>query len=542
LSAPSNRTLRGGEHTKRLKPCAALQIETAGFGGEFIRAVLLADDGSFEEFTTPAACLARLLTRQYRGVQIIAHNLDYVIRYFLDTLLYLADQNYTARVTCNGSGRVIWLRLGKHKNNWYISDTYALITRPLAELAPLAGRDTDGSPLGDCALLLAAYQRYCSVVLDNFSVAPTITASSTALRAWLASQPEHYHYNRQRPAIEELARQAYYTGFMYTKTASAQTDISVIDTNAMYAAVMRQGVPVLAGCLTGSEDTRYDAIYACRVEPPPGLPIYFVPRRTTERTEYPSSPFNTVLPSHSIFHARQYGYKITVSHGVLFEFVEPVFDAFLNKCEKLERELRPLDQAVIVKTLRNSLAGKFGQRPEGREYIITREPEPEYTPYVTRDGEYLDGLYYRDVILDRASMLPHWSAWIVNEARNRLIDTAYALGAEHVYYAYTDSLAVPTARLGGLALGSGYGQWRVVETYKNWRSLGDGVYTGETEAGQWSTRTKGVPRDSLDPADLYRLGLGDTLPVWYDALPRAMATVGGSPFVEHLRRDFALVP
>lgn len=540
-----------------VKPCLAVAIATREPGPEWVYGVAIHPDrvDGISAYWTPGELLEAFLSHKYRGHELLIHDCDYALRFFLPAMEKMVNQGYSMEFTPAGDGKIIYvkIRLGKHA--WYIRDTYALMPKTLDELQGLARYDLTPLPEGEfnpfdtghvkalqsrAWVMLFAYRHFVSTMRSTFGITPAGTIGSTAIRAYQTTIPDgHLHY-RQRAEVEDMGRAANFGGMTFQRTTRTIPDVTKVDVNAMYAHAMRSGVPTRSPAHTEVEMPEYPGIYECQVYPPERLPLYFIPYRDpdTFRTDYPRTPFLTTLCSHTIELARSLGYRIECIDGFVFEGIDHIFDEFVNRCEKLELEYKERGAGVVIKMLRNALYGKFGQGQFAKNYHLTSDPQDEYTPVMTYEGQYIDNLYYTEVEISRSHMFPHWASWITATARNMMVRTIYALGPRSVYYGDTDSLVVNDTTLrtamdrGIINIGTHYGEWKIEAEYSRFRALAPKRYVGYTHKGigyMVDIRHAGIPARVLSIEEIERLIPGGE-PVTtqsYTQQNRAINTTGG---------------
>lgn len=534
----------------KLRPVVAVDLVREG-DGSFQTALWLQEGWRNPQVSvTPQETIAQFVTGKYRGFEMLIHNADSAMRFFLPALEQMVQAVYEITFTVDGEGRIIFAKITLHKNAWYIRDTFSLMPVVIGELRDLAGRGGDAP---DVEVLLYSYHAFVNIMRDTFGIRPGVTIGATAMKAFLTTLPEgHVHY-RQRPDVERLAREAYFGGLTFVRTMQEVTGVTKIDVNAMYAHAMRQGVPTRSGCYTTQKHDGAKGIYNCLVDCPPTVPFAFIPvRDEAGKVSYPRGTFGAVVTSDTLELAREIGYEIQVIDGYYFDQTEPIFDPFIDKCQTLENDFRGKGARAPIKMLRNSLAGKFGQRPQGKEYILTSDPTEDMTDVVTWAGLYVENLYYQDVTIERSYMMPVWAAWITSTARNTLVRAIYSLGPQNCVYGDTDSIVVrDTALLEAdpevFAIGSQYGEWKVEAQYTRFRALGRKFYIGYTIKGGVVTcdlRHAGIPREAFTADEMERLLPGGP-PVNirpYQTNRKALNTAGGQPLYDLAVKQIQLAP
>lgn len=532
------------------KHLVAADIETKGLGGPYLLGATLDDKGNYVEHETEGALFDYFIAH-YKGGELLLHNADYDMRYIIPHIERLAKKGYDTELCVDARERITYVTIHhpSGRGRWRIRDTYALLPLPLAELAPLAGMQKEDIGLADgvifdpwddthrrylkrdVEMLLAAYQSYCRTLKSQFGIMPGYTSGGTALRAFRRTLTPRRGIFRQRPKVEAVAREAYFGGLSWYLDAKPHLDVVKLDVNAMYATAMRQGVPTGSGARVYHEVPGKAAIYRAVVTPPDDCPFPFVPTYVEGKgTQYPLTRFETTLCSHTMETARAHGYTVDVIMGYVFDRVEMLFDDFVAQCEKLELEYARYGVKIIVKQMRNSLCGKFGQRPDGYDYTITTNPTGRMTPVMNfLDGLVIGDLYRTKEHREQPHLHPLFAAWITASARNMLAQAVYELGPSECYYGDTDSVVVPQSAVQKLSVGPRYGEWKVVEEAKAFQAVHAKTYMSQDYTGNWHIVSNGIPHEAITPSDIRRVAAGETVEVVFPSLPRAISTIGGRP-------------
>jgi hypothetical protein len=291
-----------------------------------------------------------------------------------------------------------------------------------------------------------------------------------------------------------VVRQGYFGGITYMRGLQEYRDLICLDINAAYAHAMRAGVPIGTPTLTHKEYPGQPAYYRVKVHCPYNIPMAFIPCPGGKgRTLWPRGEFVTTITSRELYMGRRLGYTFEVIDGVLFDEYAYPFDAFINLCERIEIPNKGLALGDVVKGLRTSLYGRFGMNPEQTEYKLAAEcPEGYSVVAVERSNRYeqVPNLYMREVIADRAEMMPHWAAWITANARLSLVHYHEKLGFENVVYSDTDSMHVERSVVqraiasGAIAISPKYGDVKFQEEYQTWQAISPKSYFGITLDGR----------------------------------------------------------
>lgn len=528
------------EHGWQPHPQVAAQVAYSD-DNAFLLACTLTEDGEMAYHETSADLFAYFIS-EMKGGELLIHNADQTMMHLLPHFEQLAGQGYTTELTVNGQVQIIYTktRPNKGRGTWRIRDTQAVLPMPLAQLGPIAGM-TPEPPAGDmrdyllasCRLVLAAYRGYCKIIRGVWQIGPARTAGATALKTWRRHiDPEAAHW-RQRKEVTEMARLAYVGGMNWCADTKMHTDVMKVDVNAMYASVMRDaGVPT--GLAAGScyrDPLNRPAIYHCTCTCPPDNPFPFVPKRDDDgRVTYPKrGTFECVVPTITMEAAERHGYTFEVIWGFIWEHLEYPFGDWVDECERLETSAGTREGLkATVKSMRNALSGKFGQRPYGKQYYITDDPTDQMAPAVGLDGLEIDYLWYTEEEQHAAHMQPHWAAWITAAARNVLAEAVYAIGPEACIYGDTDAVVAPREAIeaANLPIGIKYGQWKIAGHYSAFKAMRSKMYLALDQAGAWETKQSGIPGGVLKPEHIPDLLNDKQVPLTFRSTGRALPNFG----------------
>lgn len=595
MSSPRTHCLSPiGPSRERPLKFLACDVETDGIGGAFI-AGCVTDGESDVYFTDREKMCHWLLQPRWSGYRLGFHNLEHDIRYFLDVLRwYYLPRGYTCDLIVQRDDRVIAAIVREGRRRWEIVDTYALMPVAERELSALGGIEKLDIGLSqgvtydhdclahrdylrtDCHLLYRAYGRLCGLLYDAFQVHPGYTIGATAIKCLRRTLKRAYW--RSNATVERFAREAYYGGLTFLTTTEEVTDAIQIDAHGAYIAAMGRGVPVGLARYEGAyyHPTR-PGFYRCRVHATEAeVDFAFLPARINGAVRWPHAgagrAWTVTLPSHSIELGRKAGYHIEVIEGYTYPALGFPFQGFIERCDEMEHRGNA-GLALVVKFLRNACYGKFGQQNTAREYMLS-EGMPELSEAQKEAGEqqwspvinhatcdWVDGLWWREVESQKASMHIEWAAWITASARQALVDAVGRAGTENVVYGDTDSLVVRRdsvlARDAAAYEGTiRYGDWRVEREYHLFRALGPKCYSGITVDGEVIQRHKGIPRGAVSYEEqrghspehpitaeyrsIRRALAADATGVSYAIVKRSLSSVETSR--GWMRRDGAVVP
>lgn len=547
---------------RRPCPLIAADTESLGLRGDNLANLRWHGNGSVW-YDSPEALLDSFLTKENRSKWLGFHNLEYDLAYFVPRCKELLKDGWTIDYLATPFGKVIAIILHKSRHVWKVVDTYALLPVPLAKLATLAGMEKldiglkDGEIFDprnpthrayaerDVEMLQRAYERYADIIYDQFKVNLGITGGATGMRALKRCLPRAYW--RQRPEVEEDCRHAYFGGFVHLETLDKLTNLTHLDMNAMYAQAMRQGVPVGSGCFVTEEWPDRPAIYRVRASVPESTPRTILPLRLDRGVAWPTGEFETWCTSLEIAQARADGATVDVIGGYVFERTEDVFGTFVQKCEELEVPNKGTALGDAVKYLRNPVYGKLGQKSEQTSIVMKAGyPGNDYTPVIDEQtGEIVEDLWACQTVQEHAYQHIVWAVWITANARLLLHRTVQAIGQS--YYEDTDSMVVDRDALaaavarGDLALGTGYGEWKIECNYELFAAIAPKNRIGQLPDGRTKRACKGIPLDRLSVAAHWSCVDGHTVTVPIRTVTKTLGVIANQPMYQDSTRSVATV-
>lgn len=502
-------------------PIAAITVESDS--GFFKSAIISREH---DRYTTRVDSLEQMTTymqaHRNRAVKFYAHNgEDSDFTYMLPEFMRLIKEpGVTVKPLARNQGAnvISWITNDKEQHRTYqLRDSYAVLPSTLAEI-----RNTfsPGKPL-DVITLRDSLIKFNDELLANFDVNMQWSAAGTALRAW--RRTINTAYARQRPEVEAYCRNAYYGGMTYLRTTALQHDVTGLDVSGMYAWSLLQGVPVGPGAYTKRYIPTRPGIYHVYVNCPKDVPMTMIPFRTEAGIIYwATGRFETWITSMEIEAARRRGYEIRIIDGYTFRGIGYPFASFVTKCQRLEIANKGKPLGITTKLMRNALPGRFGLRTTREDYILSERRPEGYTPcMVSATGEVLEGLFYREQVVDKAEQMPVWASWITASARLKFADLHEALGYQPVYYGDTDSIYAPTDLIdeaiadGRLKIGNNYGELKREHDFRIFHPIAPKQYYGVTTDGELINRAKSIPASVLTQEDLRAVAAGMQVEVSY---------------------------
>lgn len=418
------------------------------------------------------------------------------------------------------------IRLRVDGNKYTLRDSYAIFPHPLSALSerfcpelPKLDLDFEKEKFDpqnpehraygrrDIEILLTGLPRFFQMVKTHFEVWPSGTVAGTALKSWQRHIGDEIYNCSKYDERELFIRQGYYGGLVFLTTDRTQYDAVTVDRNSSYPAAMTtNGVPYgrVFEC-RDFEDGRM-GMYRCRVKAPSDLIIPIIPARNSKGAmRWQSGEFDTVCTSSELIFAANNGYEVMrVYEGLAFEERIFPFNEFIDKCKFIRQNFKGEALEFIAKLLQNALYGKYGSRRERLKLLsaLTSEPE-ELMDCVPLDE--LGDFYTKSELDVDMRCMPAWAAFTTAHARLSLLQQAYNIGPENVYYGDTDSLTFKKGFEHLVDIGSDYGQWKVEKHWAEFRAIAPKVYSGILDDGSYKGAAKGLPKKAVNEGVLRQL-------------------------------------
>lgn len=514
------RALLPYRETRERPTIGTFDIETDGLYGDFIYGALYAPSVSSEVsyFGSIEGLVTALMSHRYRGVIWYAHNGGgYDFKYLLLDHVhnYLEDRgiSFDIRVV-GGSVRGLTLRNGHKSTN--LRDSYALLPQSLKALTKsfgvshgkLAGTvdwnterfDPDNPEHiryleHDVIGLHEVLEAFTTTLFERFRVYPTLTAPSTAMRAFQAQMGEDDIYWRTDELVEDVVREAYYGGMVRPMDTNTHDRVISLDVASMYAAMGKLPVPTGRPHFTRkrrSPNAKH-GFYHVVAHVPASCRISPLSRRTKSGIAFPRGNFLTFASGIELDFAVKVGVTYEVLYGVEWFQEAAVLKNFMDTCETLRQEDYSGALGQTVKFIQNAFTGKLGQRREQqRATYCIRPPDNTWVPADFVDVDKLQ-LWTKDVVVDAGYMHPHWVATITARSRVFVMSAIYTVGVEKFLYCDTDSLVLKSnADLSRLNIGNDYGQWKLEGEGRHFTVAAPKCYAVERH-GQPLVHVKGIP-------------------------------------------------
>lgn len=365
------------------------------------------------------------------------------------------------------------LRVTKGRDVWWLCDFQSLTGDANVEAigadrleAAMAGR-----VVGDLRGLHSRLSRLVELSNGRFQVGLRPTLAGTAFAAFSRALPPEVLKFRPPQLLEAMLRvgRGYRGGYVYARRHRGT--VWQYDLTRAYTWALGEPLPERWAFGRWEGVSRDDGVWMCRVEARGDLPVY-VSRFNPGLGRFDASAltnggsFVAVLVGAELEGMRRLGYHVWPKWGFepLFTFRVP---RFVDKLSTIYAEYgRESWQDNWGKLIGNVVYGKLAARPDRERVCYAAECPPNgWYPYVTTEGEVIDGLWAKPEVEYSPSQQVDWAAVVTGRVRGRLyagMAAALASGAR-VVAADTDGFVATKdvgRALGGV--GSEFGSWREV--------------------------------------------------------------------------------
>jgi DNA polymerase elongation subunit (family B) len=345
----------------------------------------------------------------------------------------------------------------------------------------------------DVLCLVVSIKSFDAFIYKHYRVHLSATASGTSYQAWLRTLPRAMEHWRLAPGTEAFMRKTYVGGMVQLNALHAYpyTNVSCYDINSSYPASMRLGVPVGKPRNTFHYREGKPGFYKVKFRSPgPDFPMPVMWHRSEGGqlcfpNNLTSLPIETYATSLEIDYALELGYDVQVIEGFWFpEGTHTLFNSYIDMCERLRAEYKGQPFEQVVKIMQNSLYGRFGMRPDGRQIKISYDDNGPGEGWALvldpETGAVIPHVYFTEEERVAEYMQPHWSSWITARSRILLDRGTRALlrAGIPVLYRDTDSVYIQGEASGLLAVGDHYGEWKHEATYDEVKFHAPKFYTG----------------------------------------------------------------
>lgn len=356
--------------------------------------------------------------------------------------------------------------------------------------------------------LVAAMIRFDELLFANFRIHVKGTTSSTAYAAWLRTIPKGEFINRQAPAVEAFMRECYNGGLVQINADYGRhyPEATTFDINSSYPASMKLGVPKGRAVWTKNYVPDMPGFYRVTVTVPDDALFPIMPHHgEREQLAWARGTYETKITSIEMDHAIERGCTFKVHSGFYYpKGLDNCFTAFVNICERLRKEFKGTPTETLVKLMQNSLYGRFGMRPDGRECTVSFDGQPlGFIPVIDEDtARAVPNIYWKPVVREAEYMLPHFAAWITANSRILIDKATEAAGREITLYRDTDSVTIIGTTIPPVIaalIGSPYGMLKSEGIKYDVRYHAPKCYTYRDASGTIHAVYKGIPSKMLEP-------------------------------------------
>lgn len=461
-----------------------------------------------------------------------AHFSQYDWRYIMD---YFHENEMDIEIFMRTDNDIYQITIKHGKKRVVMRDSYAIFNSKLEDMAksfcpeiPKQKIDIEHYDpqilehkeyaLQDIRILLTALPKIFTLLRQHFDIETGGTFAGNSIKAWQNTMENDELYNASKYDETELfIRQGYYGGLVFLTTTNTQKNAITLDINSSYPDIMcTQGVPYGRRIRSTNYKSGVPGIYRCRVRSPANLRIPIIPARNSSGSmRWYSGEFDTVCTNVELIFAAKHGYEILkIYEGICWEKIVFPFNKHIEHCKDIRKQYKKKPEEILAKYMQNSCYGKFAAKRDRRlispSYLLTDDQilgTPIFDDITEQKiGRKKDGWipyddagkwYFKKEIDTTMKCLPEWSVFITANARIKLLEVAYRVGIDNVYYGDTDSITMKRGCEKLVDCGDDYGQWKVEKTWKEFRPIAPKIYAGILETGNYVGAAKGLPSPRL---------------------------------------------
>jgi DNA polymerase type B, organellar and viral len=539
---------KGPMRKARTFKIAGIDTETYGIDGRLLIVTVYHEDWdpsearAFDTMEEALQFIFNLPKKQLLTTIWFSHNAEYDWRYALEEFKPLSKKyniipkermtnkfyeiEFTSKTETTNSGRQV--RITRFR------DSMAIFNEKLSSLTKSFAPEYDKQDIGladgvifdpsnsshvkyalnDVVGLVKGLIKFDETLWEHFQVHITGTFASTAYQAFLRTIPKDQYHTRVGYINEEMLRKCYHGGAVRLNALIGHEYplVGVFDINSSYPAQMRKGVPCGKPSIVKRYERGVPGFYHVVAHVPLDAILPIIPCRVDHGLSFPVGTFETYISSIELEYAKARGCTFEIKTGLIFRrgLWHP-FNDMVDKCEALRKQYKGTGTEIVAKFIQNSLYGKFGTKPEGREVVFSWDGIPEgYNIAIDEEtGDVVSYLFWRPSDRDCEYMMPHYAAWITANARLTLDQMGETIGREFVLYGDTDSVhfiydqvAIERAQV---FLGNEYGKSKLEKTlfgarYHAPKYITARAYTDKTgsRVEDWFITAKGIPKKLVD--------------------------------------------
>lgn len=416
-----------------------------------VNLVCLVDEGGRAKMWTKPGGFARWCDQQKGSPVVVCHNLEYdLINEFGDdysrlNLLYLKNRLISAKC-----GNVSFL------------DSFNHFRMPLSKIGDAIGlpklKYDPSNPdyVKRDALIAVIAMTRARDFIEGLGGRIGATAGSSAMSVWRSMTDDDYLIG---PIDGAFHRSAYYGGRVEIFKTHDAGVIHGFDVNSMYPFVMQNAFPLYLVEDRGLNASKGIAHALVEV---PEMQIAPLPYRTDKGPLlYPVGKFEGVWTYDELRHAQSVGAKILkVKRAMGGSVTVKPFKDFIQRLYAMRLEARDDSEKLFVKTIMNSLYGKFASKNEMTRVVsrykmtVEKDPRVDEVLWITHERGLLT---YRTPPQD--FVIVPWGAYITSYARLVLQSYLRRVPTDRLLYCDTDSVYTSgnfrfpeSAGLGGMKL------------------------------------------------------------------------------------------
>jgi len=333
---------------------------------------------------------------------------------------------------------------------------------------------------------------------EDLGATPKLTIASTAMSLFRSVYlKDTYYRHRKHDLLFQF--KGYYGGRTETFARGMIEDYNYYDFNSLYPSVMRDNIYPDPNTkrITYANNLEYINNYEGFSEvdisvPETQFPV--LPIHHDNKLMFPTGRFRGIWTHVELRYAIEQGaIPLKVHKTMYFKKTCTPFKEFADKMynKRLKYKEEGSKMQLITKLLMNSLYGKFGQKFENKEKIVSRHtPYEQIQKYKQVEIIGKEGQEFLRVVTDLQPApfcIPAWAAYVTAHARIKLHK---AMKQCDPVYVDTDSLITKKTMI----TGTGLGELELEKTIQSGVIVKPKFYAFTTHEGEHTVRLKGFGR------------------------------------------------
>jgi len=462
------------------------------------------DGNKYYEFYNVEDFLNHILHKKYREFKIFAHNGGrFDFRFILEKTI---DKYRINIIEVHGSLIQLRVYLGSGRDTVTFRDSYVLLPASLRELTETFNVEHKKKKIEnynfdiltdkkreylkfDCLGLyevLSSFQILANKQGANLRLSLASTSMDLFLRKYFPKDLPYIPNYRHR---EKIIRQAYFGGRTEALNRYGE-NLFYYDFNSLYPAVMAENLfPVGNPAYIKHYKFNKNDIGFCNIRT--DLPERFImplPYRLNSMLTFPYGIINGYYPIVFLNMLKKLNIDFTINEALLFTG-KSIFKDFVNNLYKLRLENTGNALGYVLKTMLNSLYGKFGQHILQKEYI-QNPTEKQLIGLTIYDIDL--NLWYKEKEITASYILPALSAYVTAYGQEKIFTIMNELQTK-VYYCDTDSI-VTTEKL---PTSTNLGELKLEYIIKRGIFLTQKLYAFIDHKGKFHYRAKGYSKNDM---------------------------------------------